>query len=365
MIPFLDLKRTNIKYQNEINEAITRVSNSGWYILGNECKQFENKYAAYCGTQFCVGVGNGLDAIRLILEAYKALGFMTIGDEIIVPANTYIASILAISESGLTPILVEPNMDTYNINPSLIEEKITSRTRAILTVHLYGQVNEMNALTAIAKRHNLKLIDDAAQAHGGIYEGKKIGNLADATAFSFYPTKNLGAIGDAGAITTNDASLAKMVRSLANYGSIEKYVNDYKGINSRLDEIQAAVLSVKLNYLDSENARRREVANYYLENIKNDKIALPFYENIEAHVFHLFIIRTENRLELQSYMLENGVQTQVHYPTPPHKQQAYKEYSHFSFPITERIHKEVLSLPLYIGITDDEVKEIVDVINKY
>lgn len=365
MIPFLDLKRTNSQYQDEINRTVIRVANSGWYILGNECKQFETEYAAYCQSKHCIGVGNGLDAIRLILEGYKALGLMQIGDEVIVPANTYIATMLAVSEAGLIPVLVEPKLETYNLDATLIEEKITAKTRAVLTVHLYGEVCDMNPLKTIAKKHNLLLIDDAAQAHGGMYKGTKVGNLADATAFSFYPTKNLGALGDAGAVTTNDDKLANMIRHLANYGSSIKYVHDYKGLNSRLDEVQAAVLSLKLKYLDEEIKRRHEIANYYLSEIKNEKIILPSVTNQEEHVFHLFVIRVKDRELFQQYMLDNGVQTQVHYPTPPHKQQAYVELKDLQLPITDKIHDEVVSLPLYIGITDEEVKTIVEVVNKY
>ncbi|NDW08828.1 DegT/DnrJ/EryC1/StrS aminotransferase family protein [Dysgonomonas sp. 520] len=365
MIPFLDLKRINLNYRQQMNEAIQRVLDSGWYIRGKECEAFEREYAAYCGTKYCVGVANGLDAIRLVLLAYIEQGVMQQGDEVIVPANTFVASILAISQAGLTPVLVEPDINTYNIDPSLVEEKITPRTKAILAVHLYGQISPMDELSEIASKHNLKLLEDAAQAHGAIYRGRKAGNLSDAATFSFYPAKNLGAIGDAGAVTTNDSQLAALVKSIANYGSDEKYVFEQKGVNSRLDELQAAVLSVKLKGIDEDSKQRHRNAQYYLDNIKNEKIILPQVTNMEEHAFHLFVIRTKQRDKLQQYLLDNGIQTQIHYPIPPHKQQAYKELSDLSLPITELIHNEVLSIPLFIGITEAEVQKIVETLNKW
>jgi len=365
MVPFLDLKRLNRQYQSEINEAVLRVSESGWYIHGEECRNFESKYAEYCGAGYCVGVGNGLDAIRLIFASYIELGVMTKGDEVIVPANTYIASILAVSECGLVPILVEPDINTYNIDAELIEEKITNRTKAILAVHLYGQICPMECLSQIAEKYNLKLIDDAAQAHGAVYKSIKAGNLCHATAFSFYPTKNLGALGDAGAVTTNDKQLADVVRSIANYGSKEKYVHQYKGFNSRLDEIQAAILSAKLKGSDTDIMEKRRIAKLYIGNITNPKVVLPSFINEEEHTFHLFVIRTEQRDMLKTYMQENGVQTQVHYPIPPHKQEAYKEWNEMSFPITEKIHREILSLPVFVGMTDDDVRKVIEVINRW
>ncbi|MFV0469687.1 MAG: DegT/DnrJ/EryC1/StrS family aminotransferase [Dysgonomonas sp.] len=365
MILFLDLQKVNKKYQKEIQDAINRVAASGWYILGEECKNFESRYAAYCNSKHCIGVGNGLDAIRLIFEAYIELGVMQKGDEVIVPANTYIASILAISQAGLIPVLVEPSIETYNINPVLIEEKITSKTKAILPVHLYGRVCPMNELAVIAKRYNLKLVDDAAQAHGGIYNGNKVGNLCDATAFSFYPTKNLGAIGDAGAITTNDNQLAQTIRSIANYGSSIKYVFEHKGINSRLDELQASVLSLKLEGLDADIKKRQELANYYLNNIDNKKIILPEVTDPKGHVFHMFVIRTEERNRLQEYLTENKIQTQIHYPIPPHKQQAYKEWNNLNLPITEQIHAEVISIPFYVGMDEQDAEKVVSVLNQW
>jgi dTDP-4-amino-4,6-dideoxygalactose transaminase len=290
---------------------------------------------------------------------------MTYGDEVIVPANTYIASILAITESGLTPVLVEPDADTYNIAPHLVKEKITPRTRAILAVHLYGQVCNMDALCAIADKHNLLLIDDAAQAHGSIYHGNKAGNLCHATAFSFYPTKNLGALGDAGAVTTNDDALADTIRKIANYGSSRKYIHTYKGVNSRLDELQAAILSLKLNYLDDDNKKRQEMAGYYLNRITNPEIVLPAYKQPEEHVFHVFAVRTKERDAFQDYLSKSGIQTQIHYPVPPHKQEAYKEWNDTVLPVTEAISAGVVSLPLFIGMTENEMKHVVEVVNNW
>ena len=345
-IPFLDLKAINNQYSTEFEQAIDRTLNSGWYILGNEVKQFEQAFAHFCGTKHCIGVANGLDALILIIQAYKELGLFQEGDEIIVPANTYIASILAISENKLTPILVEPDINTYNINPALIEEKITDKTRAILVVHLYGQVTAMTEINTLAKKYNLKVIEDSAQAHGAVYQDKRTGNLGDASGFSFYPGKNLGALGDGGAVTTNDDQLAGVIRALGNYGSHKKYENLYQGINSRLDEIQAALLSVKLKFLDSETEKRREIADYYLQNIKNNKIVLPTVINRESHVWHLFVIRTQERDKLQKYLSDNGVQTLIHYPIPPHQQRAYNHWNDLNYPITELIHQQVLSLPI-------------------
>lgn len=365
MISFLDLKHVNQKYQQEIEDAILRVARSGWYVLGREVADFEKAYATYCQTSNCIGVGNGLEAIVLILKAYKELGIFEEGDEIIVPANTYIATVLAISESGLTPVLVEPNIETYNINPTNIEEKISSRTKAVLAVHLYGQVAPMDELAEIAQKYNLKLIADAAQSHGAVYKGKPVGCLGDAVAFSFYPTKNLGALGDGGAVTTNDEELAQVVRSLTNYGTSSKYINQYKGQNSRLDEIQAAILSVKLKYLDAENNQRRLFAKQYIEEITNPLLTLPSFKHEEEHVFHLFIIRTGYRDSLATYLLENGVQTQIHYPIPIHKQEAYRELSSQSYPITEKICEEVLSLPLHLALKDSDIAKIITLLNTF
>lgn len=363
MIPFLDLKSINAQYREELIEACTRVIDGGWYIHGNECAEFEKEFAEYIGTKYAVGVANGLDALILILRAYKELGIMQDGDEVIVPANTYIASILAISQNNLVPVLVEPDINTYLIDPSKIEEKITVKTKAILPVHLYGQTCEMDAINDIAKKYNLKVIEDSAQSHGAFYKGKKSGNLGDASGFSFYPGKNLGALGDAGAVTTNDEDLANTIRALGNYGSHKKYVNMYKGVNSRLDEIQAAMLRVKLRYLEKEIKSRRDIAAYFLENIKNESIILPHVRAEDNHVWHLFVIRTNTRDELQSYLENNGIQTLIHYPIPPHKQDAYKEWNDKSYPITERIHREVLSLPISGVQSIIDTKRIVDMLN--
>lgn len=365
MISFLDLKGLNAQYRAELIEACSRVIDSGWYIQGNECKEFDKEFASYCGTKYAIGVANGLDALILILRAYKELGIMKDGDEIIVPSNTYIASILAISQNNLLPVLVEPDINTYLIDPSKIEEKITSKTKAILPVHLYGQTCEMDAINEIAKKYNLKVIEDSAQSHGAYFQDKRSGNLGDASGFSFYPGKNLGALGDGGAVTTNDEQLANTIKALGNYGSHKKYENLYKGINSRLDEMQAAMLRVKLRYLDKEVEKRREIANYYLENIKNKNIILPVVRAEDNHVWHLFVIRTSKRDELQKYLLDNGIQTLIHYPIPPHKQNAYQEWNNQSYPISEQIHDEVLSLPISGVQSLEDTKKIVQVLNEY
>ncbi|HEH5155999.1 TPA: DegT/DnrJ/EryC1/StrS family aminotransferase [Campylobacter coli] len=361
MINFLDLYKINTRFENKIKDKINEVIDSGWYILGEQNKIFEENFAKYCSVKGCVGVANGLDALRLIIKAY---GFNN-EDEIIVPANTYIASVLAITDNGCKPIFIEPDINTYNINPDLIEEKITSKTKAIMVVHLYGQVCDMEPIYALAKKYNLKIIEDCAQAHGANFKGKKVGSLGDAAGFSFYPGKNLGALGDAGCITTNDDLLASKIRALANYGSHKKYENLYAGLNSRLDEIQAGILDIKLKYLDEDNQKRRKIAKYYLENIKHKDIILPFYKEEENHVWHLFVIRTKNRNDLQEYLRKNGVQTLIHYPIPPHKQDCYKEFNHLNFPITEQIHNEVLSLPISPVMTQDEINEIVKIINSW
>jgi len=365
MIPFLDLKSLNTQYRAELIEASTRVIDSGWFIQGNECKEFDNEFAQYCGTKYAIGVANGLDALILILRAYKELGFMKDGDEVIVPSNTYIASILAISQNNLIPVLVEPDINTYLIDPTKIEEKITSKTKAILPVHLYGQTCEMDKINEIAKKYNLKVIEDSAQSHGAYFTNKRSGNLGDASGFSFYPGKNLGALGDGGAVTTNDEELALAIKALGNYGSHKKYENLYKGINSRLDEMQAAMLRVKLKYLDEEVKKRREIANYYLQNIKNDKLILPTVRAEDNHVWHLFVIRTNKRDELQKYLSDNGVQTLIHYPIPPHKQMAYKEWNNESYPISEQIHDEVMSLPISGVQSFEDTKKIVRLLNEY
>jgi len=384
MIKFLDLHKINEQYRTQIDESIKRVLDSGWYLLGKEDEKFEKDFAAYCGTKHAIGVANGLDALRLIIKAY---GFLK-GDEIIVPANTYIASILAISDNGCTPVLVEPDINTYNINPELIEEKITPKTRAIMVVHLYGQAVDMEKIWALATKYDLKVIEDSAQAHGAIYQGKRTGNLADASGFSFYPGKNLGCLGDGGAVTTNDDDLAQKIKALKNYGSHVKYQNLYQGLNSRLDEIQAAVLDVKLPGLDADNQKRREIAKFYRANITNPAIILPKVRHCKAvsvgngeifatkqlpskeydelsHVWHVFAVRCEQRDELQKYLADNEIQTLIHYPIPPHQQPAYKEWNELSFPITEKIHSEILSLPISPVMTQEEVEKVVEVINNF
>ncbi|KPH50721.1 aminotransferase [Helicobacter pullorum] len=361
MIKFLDLHKINQRFKSEIDLAIREVLESGWYLLGEKNKAFEENFAKYCETKFSIGCANGLDALHLAIRAYD----FPKDSEIIVPANTYIASILAISNCGLKPILVEPNLETYNIDADLIEAKITGKTKAIVVVHLYGQAVEMEKIWELAKKYNLKIIEDSAQAHGAIYQGKKVGNLGDIGCFSFYPGKNLGALGDGGSITTNDEEVAIKIRAIANYGSLIKYENIYKGLNSRLDEIQAAILDLKLQFLDADNQQRREIAKIYRENIKNEKIVLPKPYKEESHVWHLFVIRTKDRDKLQEYLKIKGIQTLIHYPIPPHKQNAYKEWNNLSFPITEKIHKEVLSLPISPVMNKEEAFYIAQILNEF
>lgn len=375
MIPFLDLKAINSQYRDELIAACTRVIDSGWYIAGNELAQFEQNFASYCGTKHAIGVANGLDALILTLRAWKELGKLKDGDEVIVPSNTYIASILAISANNLVPVLVEPDLATYNLCPQQAEAAITTKTRAILPVHLYGQLADMPAIMDIAKRHNLLVLEDSAQAHGAELNGKKAGNWGDASGFSFYPGKNLGALGDAGAVTTNDDQLAETLRALRNYGSHEKYKNLFQGTNSRLDEIQAAMLNVKLKHLDTEIAHRRKVAQAYLEGITNPSIVLPTIHSAfninnsklmsEAHVWHVFVIRCEQREALQKHLLEHGIQTLIHYPIPPHQQQAYKEWNMHSYPVSELIHQQVMSLPMGPTVTDEQVAQVIAAINTF
>lgn len=365
MIKFLDLQKINAQYADELKNVAAEVIDSGWYLLGERVKQFENDLISFQEGGNAVAVGNGLDALRLILKAYMELGFMEEGDEVIVPANTYIASVLAISDNKLMPVLVEPDLDTFNLDLNLIESKITPKTKAILVVHLYGRVCWSAELEALAKKHNLKVIEDNAQAISARWNGIRTGNLGDAAGFSFYPGKNLGALGDSGAVTTKDSELAKAIRALANYGSAQKYVNQYQGLNSRMDEIQAAFLNVKLRYVDSETLRRQEIANYYIENIKNDKIILPSAGDSNQHVWHLFVIRTANRDELQSYLLEKGIQTLIHYPIPLYKQECYSDMSNLYLPITELIHEEVLSLPISPVMSKEDVVYICETVNNF
>ncbi|WP_419769429.1 MAG: DegT/DnrJ/EryC1/StrS family aminotransferase [Candidatus Marinarcus sp.] len=363
MIPFLDLKGINAQYKKELINACTKVIDSGWYIQGNECTEFEKEFANFCGTKYAIGVANGLDALILILRAYKEMGIINDEDEVIVPSNTYIASILAVSQNNLVPVLVEPDINTYLIDPNKIEEKITPKTKAILPVHLYGQTCQMDKINEIAQKYNLKVIEDSAQSHGAYFGNKRSGNLGDASGFSFYPGKNLGALGDGGAVTTNDEKLYNTIKALGNYGSHKKYENLYKGVNSRLDEIQAAMLRVKLRFLDYEIEKRREISDYYLNNIKNENIILPRVKNKNNHVWHLFVIRTNKRDELQKYLLDNGIQTLIHYPLAPHKQEAYKEWNNEIYEVSEQIHAEVLSLPISGIQSLSDTRTIVDLLN--
>lgn len=363
MIAYLPLHKINDLHNEELRAAVNRVLDSGWYLNADATRQFETHYADYIGTRHCVGCGNGLDALKLILLAYMEMGVMQEGDEVIVPANTYIASILAITACGLTPVLVEPDINTLQIDDARIERAITSRTKAVMIVHLYGRCAYTQKIADICKKFNLKLIEDNAQAHGCTFEGQKTGSLGDAAAHSFYPGKNLGALGDAGAITTNDEELASLARALGNYGSSKKYVHDYKGCNSRIDEIQAAVLDVKLLYLDDENNRRKEIASLYINKVQNPLIHLPLSER--DSVWHIFPVFCERRDELQQYLRENGVETQIHYPIPPHKQQCFKEWNQQSFPITEQIHSQELSIPCHQAMTKEEVDMIIDLLNSF
>ena len=431
MIKYLDIKKITELHADEIHDAVSSVVDSGWYLHGEANRLFEENYARYIGTEHCIGCGNGLDALTLILRAYMELGVMKRGDEVIVPANTYIASILSITANGLTPVLVEPRKDTFQIDDTLIESAITGRTRAIMIVHLYGKCAYTEKIKDICRRYNLKLIEDNAQAHGATFgneelrmkneecifenEGfaaanglknahntspetpeetiatenssfltphssfsnphssfftlhsslKKTGSLGDAAAHSFYPGKNLGALGDAGAVTTNDKELAEMVRTLANYGSSVKYVFPYKGMNSRMDELHAAVLNVKLRYLDKENGARRRVARHYIDNVKNPRLDVPGREFMENNVFHIFPVMCKERDRLQKYLSEHGIQTVIHYPIPPHKQECYRQLEHLDLPITEKIHREELSIPCNQVLTEDEVMKITDVLNGF
>lgn len=366
MIKFLDLQKINLKHQEEIEKKISQVFRSGWYLMGQEIAAFENSFSQYIGVKHTIGVANGLDALRLILRGYIELGIINPGDEILVPSNTYIASVLAISDNGLVPVFVEPDINNYNIDIAKIEENITSKTKGILIVHLYGRTVFSDTLKELAEKYQLKIIEDNAQAIGAEWKGKKTGSLGDAAGFSFYPGKNLGALGDAGAVTTNDENLAKTIRALSNYGSDQKYVNIYQGLNSRLDEIQAAVLGVKLKYIDEENMIRKKIAEKYISEISNPKIILPEKPIDEKeHVWHLFVVRTQNRNDFQKYLTENGIQTLVHYPIPPHKQQAYKNLNSLSFPISEKIHDEVLSLPISPVMESDEVTKVIESLNLF
>lgn len=369
-VKFLDLQAVNKAYRKELIDAAVRVIDSGWYIQGSEFSKFEEDFASYCGSKYCIGVANGLDALTLTLRAWKELGKLKEGDEVIVPANTYIASILAITENRLRPILVDPDPTSYNLCPIKVAASITPNTKAIIAVHLYGRLAPMPELMALAEQHNLLVLEDAAQAHGASIAGCKAGNWGHAAGFSFYPGKNLGALGDAGAVTTNDAELAKTIRALGNYGSLKKYENQYQGVNSRLDEIQAAMLCVKLKHLDTDTARRKAIALAYAKGIKNPTIRQPIPADstpdlLEAHVFHLYVLLTDQRQALQEHLNACGIQTLIHYPIPPHKQHAYQEWNHQSYLLTESIHRQVLSLPISPVMTDEDVTAVISACNAF
>lgn len=365
MIPFLDYLAVNRPYLDEIEVAVRRVLESGRYVLGQEVSCFEEEYAAYCGADCCVGVSSGLDALTLVLEGWKQLGKLRTGDEVIVPANTYIASILAISRTGLTPVPVEPDIRTYNLDPGRIEAAVTSKTRAIMAVHLYGQCADMDAINELAGRHGLLVMEDAAQAHGAVYKGRKAGNLSSAAAHSFYPGKNLGAVGEGGAVTTSDSQLAEMVAMLRNYGSAQKYCNQVKGINGRLDEIQAAILRIKLRHLDRDNARRRGIADLYLRGIRNPLVTLPLVMDCGEPCWHLFVVRVRQRDDFVRFLHGRGIQSLVHYPVPPHKQAAYEEWRDRSYPVTETIHNEVASLPMHAALSLESAREVCAAVEQY
>ena len=373
MIKFLDLHQINARFENQFQEVFKRFLDSGHYILGNEVQTFEANFATYCGAKHCIGTANGLDALILIFKAYIQLGKLQLGDEVLVPANTYIASILSVIHAGLKPVFVEPNSATYNISPSEIEKHITDKTKAILVVHLYGQLADMDAIKTIAESNNLLIIEDAAQAHGAVLSSEfrvqsselKAGNLSDAAAFSFYPSKNLGALGDAGAVTTNDSELAACIRLLRNYGSSKKYENTLLGFNSRLDELQAAILSIKLQYLDADNERRTSIAKRYLSEIKNKNVQLPFYDGSDNHVFHVFVVLVDDRTRFITHLETHHIGYLIHYPMAPHKQKALKDYHHLSLPITEHIHESCVSIPISPVMTDEDVEKVISVINHY
>ena len=366
MIPFLDLLKINQRFENEFKDKFSSFLDSGYYVLGNNVTAFEEEYASYCGVRHCVGVANGLDALRLILEGYIILGNLKKGDEVLVASNTYIATILAIKQVGLIPKLVEAEEETFNFDLKKLEASITDKTKAIMPVHLYGQLSPMKEIKALVKSKNLLIIEDAAQGHGAMnVEGEKAGSLGDAAGFSFYPTKNLGALGDAGAVTTNDSDLASVIRKLRNYGSSSKYVNEFVGINSRLDEVQAGFLRIKLPLLNDDNSRRIAIAKRYLLEIKNDKIKLPFFTDTKDHVFHQFVIQVEKRDHFIAFLKANKIGSLIHYPIPPHKQEALLEYKELHFPVTEKIHDEVVSLPISPVLLDNDVNYIISVLNSY
>lgn len=366
MVKFLDLQQINERYRSQFHDALDAVLNSGWFIMGQALERFEQSFAAFCGVKHCIGVGNGLDALILTLDAWRELGKLQQGDEVLVPANTYIASILAVSRAGMKPVLVEPDADTFLMNPKEAEKHISAKTKAILPVHLYGQVCDMDALRALAQKHGLLILEDAAQSHGARWNGVRCGALGDAAGFSFYPGKNLGALGDAGAITTNDDALATALRALRNYGSHKKYYNSYKGFNSRLDELQAAFLDLKLPDLDEGNEQRRRIANFYRQHISNTLVRLPAMpENAQRHVWHLYVVRTNERERLAGFLKEQGIQTMIHYPVAPTQQEAYRELAELNLPLTESIHEEVLSLPISNIMTEAEAAEVAAAVNQF
>lgn len=366
MIPFIDIHAINARFEKSFKNQFQDFLDSGYYVLGNQVSAFESRFADYCETQYCIGVGNGLDALRLILEGYKVLDRLKPGNEVIVASNTYIATIIAIRQAGLKPVLVEVENQTFNFDISALKQAISPSTKAIMPVHLYGQIAPMEAIYSISNSHDLLIIEDAAQAHGATHtNGKRAGNLGHAAGFSFYPTKNLGALGDAGAVTTSDASLATAIKKLRNYGSSSKYVNEFLGVNSRLDEIQASFLSVKLPVLDSDNSERRDIARAYIKGIANPKVVLPAYDGLKNHVFHLFVVQVATRDHFQDYLKNKGIGTLIHYPIPPHHQQALKEFATLQFPISEKIHQQVISLPMSPVMTQAQIEKVINVVNAY
>ena len=366
MIPFIDIHAINSRFEKSFKNQFQDFLDSGYYVLGNQVSAFESRFADYCETQYCIGVGNGLDALRLILEGYKILGKLELGDEVIVASNTYIATIIAIKQAGLKPVLVEVENKTFNFDISALKQAISPSTKAIMPVHLYGQIAPMEAIYSISNSHDLLIIEDAAQAHGATHtNAKRAGNLGHAAGFSFYPTKNLGALGDAGAVTTSDASLATAIKKIRNYGSSSKYVNELLGVNSRLDELQASFLSVKLPLLDSDNSARRDIARAYIKGITNPKVVLPAYDGSKNHVFHLFVVQVATRDHFQDYLKNKGIGTLIHYPIPPHHQQALKEFDTLQFPVSEKIHQQVISLPMSPVMTQAQIEKVINVVNAY
>ncbi|EGV42563.2 DegT/DnrJ/EryC1/StrS family aminotransferase [Bizionia argentinensis JUB59] len=366
MIKFLDLQAMNARYNDSFQEKFKQFLDKGHYVLGEETREFENNFANFCGAKHAVGVSSGLDALILIFKAYIQLGNLRRGDEVIVPANTYIASILSLFHAGLKPVFIEPNPDSYNLDVSEIKKHITANTKAILVVHLYGQLVDMDAVNNLAHEYNLLVIEDAAQAHGARNkQGVRAGNLGDAAAFSFYPSKNLGALGDAGAVTTNNNELATVISELRNYGSDEKYVNKRLGFNNRLDTLQAIFLNIKLPDLDADNDVRRKIAKRYIKEIKNSKIKLPYYDGSNNHVFHVFVVQVENRNIFEQFLSDNGLETLIHYPIPAHKQKALKDFNNMHLPITEAIHKSVISIPISPIMTKIEVNQVISLLNSY